>query len=334
MKVFKRKTQALHLFLLLGAATGYTSCSSEDVTNDTLESVDEIVLNEELLSAATTCGNRHARGLQANISGSSAWAQRGDAKICNNHEVKLNSKTGKYSADRSTANQGTIDCRTRGAGGYTETTATGTYHIVQAHKTSNVTTGTRIERAFKNFSRPGSGGKTVTFKGKVEVDKLDMATGEYTYIAQMHGSGKVVSGGSKRNEKHNTAIWLLRVEKNAGSKFEFVIESSTKPKTAESGGNPTRKRTRILQGDIGTFYEIEMKMGYASNREPFAEFRIRKDGTSAWTEKDMPTIGFATEQQYFRYGAYRVGPPTSSTSKPSNPDEAIIKWRSENYCQQ
>ncbi len=330
MKKINRRN-VLSLFALSALLMTSTSCSKDNILEqEELESVTVEDIDVLSLSAASSCGNKWARNIQANTPTSAAWKQRGDNNRCKNHEVKRKNANSRYSADRSNINQGTIDCRTKGKGGYTESGSYGFYNIFRGYKDKSVTTGTRIERAFKNYSRPSSGGKTVTFKGRVDVDKLVMPTNQYTYIAQVHGSGEVVSGGVREKQKHVTAIWLLRVQKRPGNKFNFVIESSTSPKTS-SGGSTKRKTTFVKQGIIGREYDVEITMGYDSVGEPKGSVRVREKGTSSWRTEAVPSIGFATKQQYFRYGAYRVGTPTNT--KTSNPSQARIGWTNENYCQ-
>jgi hypothetical protein len=320
------KTKTLKWLLLPVAVLGMLACQNETLEDEhvILESIP--VIDDHLLTAKTVCGSSANRDILGD-----AEDLQGTSTLC---------KIGETSD-----NPGLLDCRIATRGEHKKSGDWFIYDITQGNKTKNNTTSVRIERGFKNFKRqkdPGKGKKAkafkATFKGRVRIDRLPNkkeAKGkpvdyknDYTYIIQMHGSGKVRNFATKEynDKKHTSAIWLLRAHRTSETQFKFSIEYSTKP--AVSGVNPDRKTVDVATKlDIGKEFDIEINYGYDANR--------KFDGyiKAAGKKKDVPDIKFQTDEQYFRYGAYRAGPKKSPTATNTTHNRAIIAWKKElTFC--
>lgn len=233
-------------------------------------------------------------------------------------------------------NPGLLDCRAQYRGAHSQEGSWFIYNIVQGNKKEANPTAVRIERTFRPFDRPeGNEASRVAFTGTVRVDRLpnerdvESHSSDYTYICQMHGSSTIRDyDGPANEERHTSAIWLLRAQRTSSNGFRFVLEYGTKP-ISESSPVTRDTRATLTFGDdraFGVEYDIEVHYGYENGQY---NGYITIDGSRF----DVPEYNFTTDRQFFRYGAYRAGRSIGATNEGRFFNQAIIAWKNDvTFC--
>ena len=327
--IIKRNLGRLSLSVLMLTAF---ACSENESLSEDFEPLERV--EASLAVVADNCGNNVFRR-----SLGSAAAVQGNR--CTDSSISLTED-----------NPGGLDCRALNQGSHTREGSWFLYNIVQGFKDANNGTAVRIERAFANFNNPPSGmQRMMAFNGRVRVDRLpndpsinsprnnrgprDEFREDFTYVCQMHGSREVrnIPGSTtaQNGQTHNSAIWLLRAQRvNNTNRFRFVLEMSNGPFT--SSNRPGRTEFD-LGGDrlIGTMYRIRVDYGFV-NRCYQGTIRINSE---VFNLEDIRPYNFTTQDQYFRYGAYRAGRNITGNANatPNFAQQAIVAWEDNTtYC--
>lgn len=321
----KKLIKCLSLFILLILA----SCQNEDTLEnynqlEETSNIDKVKEQALPIYASKTCGNSAAE----TSLGPGASAEQGN--MC--------------TSGNGISNQpGLLDCRAQHRGGHFFNSSDNfyMYSIEQGNKKSNVSTAVRIERTFKKITRPTSNSPfRIEFDGQLKVADLPFNdqgnsnpdySNDYTYICQMHGSGKVFDyapfNGLDPRPSHTTAIWLLRAQRTSATKYNLVLEYSRKPRTNNSNyTDPDRTTTTFATGlSINQVVNIEVFHGY-KNRRHNGYMLINN------VRYNIPTFPFTTEKMFIRYGAYRAGVKKSGANIANSKNQAKIKWRNITVC--
>lgn len=305
------------------------SCQNEEVLGgNSAEFEENKTVSEEVL-LGRQCGNNAAE----NGLGSSADEQ---GTRC--------------SAGNNIANQpGLLDCRAQHRGGHFKDNSDNFYQysIQQGNKKSNVGTAVRIERTFKKITRPASGTSgnfLVEFDGELKVADLPFNDegksnpdfkNDYTYVCQMHGSGKVFdfsafNGPNAPNPrpKHTTALWLLRAQRTGTSTYNLVLEYGTQPRTDNDDFKDPRRDTVHVANNLNILDVVDIKVrhGYV-DRKHGGTIKVNNN-----SDFNVPSFGFTTEKMFIRYGAYRAGAKMNGANVARAKNSAKIKWRNVTVC--
>lgn len=326
------KTKMLRRLALSMAAMALVACQNETLEDETL------VLDQAEVTDISTSLSEKGCGTSQNRDGlGSAGSIQGPSSLCT---VGSTSK-----------NPGLVDCRVNTKGGHRQSGSWFIYEIVQGNKKKGNNTAVRIERGFKNFKRQAApkgkkktvARKQVSFKGTIRVDQLpdnnegkdskgknkpDNFKEDFTYVCQMHGSGSIRESSNKsyNGKKHTSAIWLLRAHRTSKTRFKFSIEFSKGP--IGSGIKSERGTVDVATNlQFGKEYKIEVSYGYDDKRK-FGGFI-----SAAGKKKFVPKYNFVTDQQYFRYGAYRAGKKVNPSSKDKSDNRSKILWKNNaSFC--
>lgn len=224
---------------------------------------------------------------------------------------------------KSPINMGTLDCRVKDAGGYSELkVGSNTYGVykLRGGKERYPDTRTRVERSFHEIDR--AKGRSIKFTGKFVIpDVSDRATN----IFQIHnGQGKVVAG-LKVGQDLVSANFAVQVQKKKGetNKFNIFVSQTTVPYTSESAGK--REQLFLVTIDKDKEYTLEVTVGYDNDTKlvKMADSKVRVFNSR--TDKSLTLKHTFTGENFgVRYGAYEASDSGDTGSE--------VRYRGITFC--
>lgn len=201
-------------------------------------------------------------------------------------------------------NIGTLDCRSRGAGGYSQrrigSRTFGIYKLRGGPERYDGTR-TRVERSFREIKNTQN--SFITFRTLFMVTDLGDRP---TNITQLHaGSNNEILFGSRAGQIARSAVMALSASKTSNSsRFELSISQTVVPFTTTQRGERINRHFRNITK--GVLYRLTVTTGFDANRRAYTRYSVARVNDTS--DKKSTTINhtFTTGELTLRYGAYET----------------------------
>lgn len=275
--IIPQKVKGISVFLLLGAVL---ACSNDETSETFLDDANALETSE-LISNRESC---------TEVGPSRLGPGTTRVQSC---------------SDPSNAfNIGTLDCRSRGAGGYSQSRIGsrnfGIYKLRGGPERYDGTR-TRVERSFRNIENAKN--SFMTFRALFTITDLgDRAT----HITQMHaGNNNKILFGSRVGQLARSAIMALSAEKTSNpNKFKLSVSQTIVPFTSNLRGTRIDKHFRNITK--GVLYRLTVKTGYDKNRRAVTTYTVARVSDTSDKRRMVVNHTFTTQKMSLRYGAYET----------------------------
>lgn len=197
-----------------------------------------------------------------------------------------------------------MDCRSRGAGGYSQRKIGSRFFGVYTLRGGSQRydgTRTRVERSFREIKNTRN--SSITFNANFMITDLGDRP---TNITQLHaGSSNKILFGSRAGQMATSAVLALSASKTAKSnRFKFSVSQTIVPYTTKQSG----KRTNTFFRNItkGVLYRLTVTTGFNAKRRAYTHYSVTRVNNPK--DKKSRTINhtFTTGELSLRYGAYET----------------------------